>query len=84
MAAGRPVLAARVGALPELIGDDAGMLVDAPSEDALADGLCAMLDRFEDFDADRLSARAAARFSHAAVGRDWDDVYRGVVAARAS
>lgn len=84
LAAGRPVLAARVGAIPELIDDDAGMLVDSPSEAALADGLDAMLDRFASFDPVRLSERAVARFGRQAVGAQWDEIYRGVVDGRAA
>ena len=75
--AGRPVLGARVGALPELVDDDdAGLLVPTSGEDDLAAGLDAMLDRFGSYDASKLADRAAARFGLQAVGAQWDDVYR--------
>lgn len=42
MACGTPVLAARAGALPEVVGD-VGLLVDPRSLDAIADGLAELL-----------------------------------------
>ncbi|HLZ30745.1 MAG TPA: glycosyltransferase family 1 protein [Chloroflexota bacterium] len=39
MASGTPVVASRAGALPELVGDDAGLLVDAERPDDLAAAL---------------------------------------------
>ena len=77
-AAGRPVLAARVGALPEIVADDAGLLVPTPDEGHLAAGLDAMLDRFPSFDGPELARRAATRFGREAVGAQWDDVYRSL------
>ena len=42
---GVPVLATRVGGLPEMLGNGRfGMLVDEKSVDALADGICGLLD----------------------------------------
>jgi glycosyltransferase involved in cell wall biosynthesis len=39
MAAGRPVVATRVGGPPEFVGSEAGVLVDPESEDSILDGL---------------------------------------------
>lgn len=51
MAAGRPVLATRVGGIPELVSprpdEPVGVLVDPGSADALADGLAELYDQRE-------------------------------------
>jgi glycosyltransferase involved in cell wall biosynthesis len=39
MAVGLPVVATRVGGLPELVSDDAGVLVDADDAEALAEAI---------------------------------------------
>lgn len=43
MACGTPLVASRVGALPELIADDAGVLVEPGDADALAHGIATLL-----------------------------------------
>jgi len=45
LASGRPVVASRVGGLPELVTDESGVLVPSENPSALADGLRAALER---------------------------------------
>ena len=59
MAAGVPIVATAVGALPETLGDSAGWVVDPASEDAIVTGLSAALSDREE--ARRRAARARAR-----------------------
>ena len=73
MAFGTPVIAARAGALPELVGDDA-LLID-PDD---ADGLAAAIDRL----ADDAGLRAALGLrGHARAGKfSWERTARGTLA----
>ncbi len=80
MCCGLPVLASRVGALPELVDEDAGLLVDAGDPEALAEGLGRMLDRVRGFDRRAQSERAAERFGAGHAARRWNGLYRGLVA----
>jgi glycosyltransferase involved in cell wall biosynthesis len=78
MAAGRPIVATRVGAVPELVEDAAhGLLVPPEDPGALADALERMLtDRpFAASCAAAARARVADRYSRAAMIRRFEDFY---------
>jgi glycosyltransferase involved in cell wall biosynthesis len=78
MAAGRPIIATRVGAVPELIEDSThGLLVPPDDAGALADALERMLtDRpFAASCAAAARERVATRYSRAAMIRRFEDFY---------
>lgn len=79
MACGLPVVATAVGALPERVNAGNGMLVPARDPEALADGMTAMIERHREYDRAAIARETRARFSPAAVGLRWDEVYRGAV-----
>ncbi|TPG64555.1 glycosyltransferase [Hymenobacter nivis] len=81
-ACGRPVVATRVGGVPELFAPEGafGLLVAPDDEDALAGALAEVLARPGQFDAARLRADAEARCSPAAVGAAFWALYAEVVA----
>lgn len=76
-AVGLPVVATRVGGLPEVIGDDgSGVLVDPEDPDALADAILTLAT--DDFQRRKLGARAAelaGRFDSRAAVRRIEAVY---------
>lgn len=81
MAAGTPVVAARVGAIPEVVGD-AALLVDASRPAEIAEAVAAVL--ADGALRDRLVARGRARacaFTWEAVARQTLAVYEAVHAA---
>ena len=84
MACGTPIVASRVGALPELVGGDAGILVTpgdaAALGQALTDVLAASERRARMGTAGR--ERAVSTYSWRAVAEATADVYAEVVAAR--
>ncbi|HTH52308.1 MAG TPA: glycosyltransferase [Edaphobacter sp.] len=67
LASGRPVVATRVGGIPELMDDRSGRLIPAKDAEALAKGLDEVLT--ERWDAEVIATRHA---------RSWDDVSRDV------
>jgi glycosyltransferase involved in cell wall biosynthesis len=83
MAAGTPVVATRVGALPELVGDGAGVIVEPDDTSALADAIGAVLD--DRAHAGQMARRARAviadRYDLASVARRLEGVYHNVLAA---
>lgn len=83
IASGIPVVAMRVGALPELVDERSGFLVDPPDAPALVEAIDRMLDSHDEFDPGRLARLAGERFAREAVGRRWHKVYRRVALGRA-
>ena len=82
-ASGLPVVATRVGGVPELLpeGNPAGRLVPAGDEAALATALSELLTAAETapIQATQLAASVAARFGTAAVGQQFGALYRRVL-----
>jgi glycosyltransferase involved in cell wall biosynthesis len=81
-AAGVPVLASNLGALPEAIGPDSGLLVPAGDADAWSDAVARLLD---DRESERLGQGAwqrwRDRFSPGRALADLEDVYRRAVSS---
>jgi glycosyltransferase involved in cell wall biosynthesis len=81
MASGLPSVATRVGGVPELVDEQAGLLVPPADAAALADGIEAMAARLGGVDPVALARRARERYGHEAVGGLWDDAYDGLRSA---
>jgi glycosyltransferase involved in cell wall biosynthesis len=75
MASGLPVLASRVGGIPEMVGDEAGVLVEPGDVTGLAGGLADMAARWSEYDAGRLAGEARARYGFDAVSAVWESIY---------
>jgi glycosyltransferase involved in cell wall biosynthesis len=82
LACGLPVLASRVGGIPEIVGADAGILVPAGNPSKLAAGLRDMSSALDRFDPATLAQRARERHGLAAVGAAWDQIYREAISLR--
>ena len=78
MASGLPVVASRVGGIPELVTKQTGMLVPPKDPASLAAALATALDNPNQFDRSLL-VRAAERYTPAVVGQEIDSVYRRVI-----
>jgi glycosyltransferase involved in cell wall biosynthesis len=79
MACGLPVLATRVGGVPELVDERTGMLVEPGSAEALRAGIDHMLDHHGEYSRELIRDRAASRYSLDAIGDAWTAVYRSVL-----
>ena len=77
MACGRPVVAARAGAFPELLDESVGMLVDPGSAAGMAEAIAALYER----DLDALGAAARA---HVLRRFTWQRAFHTQIAAYAS
>ena len=78
LACGRPVIASRVGALPEMIGSESGMLVEPGNAQTLAEALTVALK----------VSWSAETIAHSVEGASWDsaakrymDVYESAIKA---
>ena len=77
MACGRPVVAARAGAFPELVDDSVGVLADPDSGAGMAAAIAALYER----DLDAIGAAARARVLRRFT---WDHTFHSLTAAYAS
>jgi glycosyltransferase involved in cell wall biosynthesis len=76
LASGLPVVATRVGGIPEMIDDENGLLVAPQDAEELAAGIEAALGRLPQFDPQAISANAGARYGRAQVGLQLETAYR--------
>jgi len=85
MACGLPVVATRVGGLPEIVDEEVGTLVEPGDPDALAQGIVELLVAR---DLDELGRKARARvvenWSNARLVRRHEEIYRGLLDGMAS
>lgn len=66
---GLPVIATRVGGIPEIINESNGLLVDHRNEEELAAAMLWMLRHRSKFDGSSIAAAACAAFTYQAVGQ---------------
>jgi glycosyltransferase involved in cell wall biosynthesis len=78
LATGLPVLASRVGGLPELVDDTTGILVEPGNAEALVRGLAALLEGLPRFDKRKILERAHRYTSHS-VGQSLLSIYEECV-----
>ncbi len=75
MASGLPVVATRVGGVPELVDEGSGVLAEPGDAASIARAIGEALDRLGEFDRQGMARRARERFSGQAVGRQLAEVY---------
>ncbi len=75
-AAGAPVIATRVGGIPEMLTDDAGILVEPGSPNSLAQVMMRMLDPSVRAEYGRRARENAERFSMDKIAAQYDSLYR--------
>jgi L-malate glycosyltransferase len=80
MACGLPVLATRVGGIPEVVDDRSGMLVPPRDRAALGSALRSMLGDLDRFDRSAIAQRTHERFGYPTVGRTLNEIYRDLIA----
>lgn len=74
-ACGLPVVATRVGGIPEMVNNENGLLIDAANESQLIDALKIMLDTFEKYDPQDLRESVGSTNSYVAVSEFLNMIY---------
>ncbi len=82
MASGLPAVATRVGGVPEMLGDEDGVLAEPEDPAALAAAIRSAAGR--EFDPAAMAARARDRYSYAAVCERWSEIYADLDSRRGS
>lgn len=82
LTSGLPVVATRVGGVPEVVASDAGVIVEPGSSAALAGGVSQIARDRGNFDRGSLHEVAAARYGVEPMSRRWAEVYELARASR--
>jgi glycosyltransferase involved in cell wall biosynthesis len=82
MATGLPIVATRVGGVPELVDEASGELANPLDPRDLARAIEAALTRLETFDRGNIASRARDEFGTESVGRTFADVYTRLLSPR--
>jgi len=75
MSSGRPVVAPRVGGVPETVPKHCGILFSVGNEDELTAALETVYRKLSLFDPEAISATCSDRFSYETVGRLLSDLF---------
>lgn len=72
---GLPVIATRVGGIPELINSTNGILIDPNNEKALSAAMLQSIDNYARYKLPEIAENAKAKFSFATVGQQFNKLY---------
>ena len=76
---GLPVIATRVGGIPELINETNGMLVESLDNKGLIAAMGEMITNYTVYNRKKIAEDAAARFSYPVIGKKLDEVYASLI-----
>ncbi|MBO7455734.1 MAG: glycosyltransferase family 4 protein, partial [Paludibacteraceae bacterium] len=77
LAKGVPIIATRVGGIPEMVNETNGMLVNPGNDEELAQAMNAMLDHYNGYDRTAIR-KAGLQYSFASVGAELKQIYESV------
>ncbi len=78
LSCGLPTVSTAVGAIPEIVNDDTGILVTPKDENALADAILSIMDGRKVFSKEKIR-EASREFSFESIGQQLVGVYKGIV-----
>jgi glycosyltransferase involved in cell wall biosynthesis len=81
---GLPVVATRVGGVPEIVSSESGLLAEPCDADDLADRLQAALERLGDYDREAIARNAADRYGLGPIGDALAEVYAEALGSRSA
>jgi len=76
---GLPVIATRVGGIPELINESNGLLIEQGDNHALLAAFESMVKTYAAFDRKIIAEQAAGRFSYPVIGKKFDAIYQEMI-----
>ncbi len=83
-ACGLPVVASRVGGVPEMVNEETGILFPAGDSNALMRSIDYMLDCFNNYSSEKIRNSALKKFSYYKVGKRIDEVYKELLYLRSA
>jgi glycosyltransferase involved in cell wall biosynthesis len=78
---GLPVIATRVGGIPELLDDENSLLIDSGDRAGLIKAFEKMLAGYAVYNRKKIAEDAAGKFSYSVIGREMDEIYRAILSS---
>ena len=78
LAKGLPVVASRVGGIPEMVNDQCGLLVTPGNDDELEAAMERMLDHYQEYDREQIR-QEGAQYAFATVGKKLKAIYEKIL-----
>ncbi|MCM8829853.1 MAG: glycosyltransferase family 4 protein [Candidatus Omnitrophica bacterium] len=79
LACGLPVVATRVGGVPEIINDTNGILVEPDNPEELAKAMLYMMDNSDRYDRQKISLDAKNKYSYDVIGEKLISIYEKII-----
>lgn len=79
LASGLPVIAPRVGGIPEILPPECGRLVEPGNIQSIAEEMAYLLNNLQDYSRSAIAQYAQERFSYTNVGKAFTEVYEKVI-----
>lgn len=79
LACGLPVIATKVGGIPEILQDDFGELIDSENEDELVAAIKKVIQHPKDYNTEKMRQYAVENYSYEAVGKQFYDIYNRIL-----
>jgi glycosyltransferase involved in cell wall biosynthesis len=79
LCSGVPVIATKVGGIPEEIGDDNGILINAGDEKELLGAMRLMMDKIRSYERKKFSLKATSHYSYQTIAKEITSVYNSVL-----
>lgn len=76
---GIPVIATKVGGIPEMVDASNGVLVQPKNEEALLEAMKDMMEGHQSYSHSAISERAASRYGYQAIGKQFTEVYNSLM-----
>jgi glycosyltransferase involved in cell wall biosynthesis len=80
---GLPIVATRVGGIPEVVHESNCMLVESDDVNALVDAMNTMIEHRTDLDKSQIAATASARFGYKPIGQQLVEAYNRLIPNKA-
>jgi glycosyltransferase involved in cell wall biosynthesis len=78
LCSGVPIIATKVGGIPEIIRQENGILINVGNETELLAAMKEMIHNYQSYDRRQISREATEQFSYEVIGKKIADVYRSV------
>jgi glycosyltransferase involved in cell wall biosynthesis len=79
LCSGLPVIATKVGGIPEIIRNENGILIGAGKENELLEAMKAMIRNYHTYDRMQISHEASEQFSYKVIGKKIVDIYSSIL-----